>query len=309
MKRVLVSNLMMLKERARFDAELRGSGIEPVWPAVSQFLSEAECVDQVGEIDGWLAGDDQITRSVLEAALPRLKVISKWGTGIDSIDLASAKDLGVPVLNSPGAFDQAVAEVAIGYMLMLSRSLGLVDRTVRGGGWPKPQGRELTGARLGVVGFGAIGSRIGKLASAFGMDIRFHDPFVADAVELGNVTAKPLALPEIASTSDFVCLACSLTEANVHLVDAGFLRAMKPAAYLINVSRGPLVDEGALIEALDKGTIAGAGLDVFETEPPRPGNPLLAMDNVVVGSHNANNGEAAVEFVHRNTLENLKKHL
>ena len=293
--RVLVSNIMMLKERDRFDTTLRGMGYEPVWPEVAQFMDEAQCQGLVGDIDGWLAGDDRITKRVLQAALPRLKVIAKWGTGTDSIDRAAAADLGVPVLNSPGAFADAVAEVAFGLILMLTRHLGVIDRTIRTGGWPKPRGVELRGAVLGMIGRGAIGGRIAELGQAFGMAVIHHDPFVAGSV-------APL---EVAAGADIVCLACALTPANRHIVNAGFLAAMKPTAILVNVARGPLVDEAALVAALRAGTIAGAALDVFEDEPVTRANPLTGMDSVVLSSHNANNGLRAVEAVHANTLRNL----
>lgn len=297
--RVLVSNIMMLKERDRFDAALRGMGYDPVWApdhaSYGQFLSEAQCLSLVGDIDGWLAGDDAISRAVLEAALPRLKVIAKWGTGTDSIDRAAAADLGVPVLNSPGAFADAVAEVAMGLILMLTRHLGAIDRAIRAGGWPKPQGVELRGATLGMIGLGAIGGRIAELGRAFGMGVIHHDPFVAGSVDPQQIAAQ----------SDIVCLACALTPQNRHIVNAGFLAAMKPQAILVNVARGPLVDEAALIAALRAGTIGGAALDVFETEPLPAGHPLAAMDRVVLSSHNANNGLRAVEAVHANTLRNL----
>ena len=314
MKKVLVSNIMMLAERERFDAEIRGMGYEPIWPDVSQFLDEAACLDWAGEIDGWLAGDDQITRAVLEKAAPRLKVISKWGTGVDSIDRAAAAAIGVPICNSPGAFADAVAEVALGYMLSLRRSLVAVDRAVRGGAWPKPRGLELRGSTLGVIGFGAIGRRIGDFASGFGMRVIYSDPFVDGAVDMrvGDVVVGQAAkaTPEaLAAEADIVCLACNLTPENRGLVDAAFLAQMRPTALLVNVARGPIVDEPALIAALREGRIAGAGLDVFAIEPVSTSNPLLAMENVVVGSHNANNGAAAVEAVHRNTLANLAEHL
>jgi D-3-phosphoglycerate dehydrogenase len=286
---------MMLKEKARFDAELRALGHEPVWPDVAQFMDEAQCLSLVGEVDGWLAGDDRITRAVLTAALPRLKVIAKWGTGIDSIDLAAAKELGVPVLNSPGAFADAVAEVALGLVLMLTRHLGHIDREIRAGNWPKPRGTELRGSTLGMIGKGAIGGRIAELGAAFGMEVIFHDPFQPGSVD-------PMT---VAREADIVCLACALTPENFHIVDAAFLAAMKPSAILANVARGPLVDEAALIAALQGGTIAGAALDVFEDEPLPEGNPLRSMENVVLSSHNANNGWRAVEAVHANTLRNL----
>jgi D-3-phosphoglycerate dehydrogenase len=300
---------MMLNERIRFDTEIRERGYEPVWASPRQFLTAAQCLQLVGGIDGWLAGDDRITREVLEKALPRLKVISKWGTGLDSIDLVAARELGVPVLNSPGAFATAVAEVAIGYMLVLARHLGSIDRSVRRGEWPKPRGRELAGAVLGLIGFGAIGRHIGRLGAAFGMRVMFSDPAVNDPVDLGTTAAPPATLAEIASESDFVCLACSLNEGNRALVDGAFLDRMKRSAYLVNVARGPVVDQPALVQALAAGRIAGAGLDVFAVEPLEAGNPLLDMDNVVLGSHNANNAAGAVEAVHRSTLDNLARHL
>lgn len=294
--RILVSNIMMLKEKARFDREIKALGYTPVWMDVSQFMDEAACLAAVGDIDGWLAGDDQITRAVLEAARPTLKVIAKWGTGTDSIDKAAAADLGVPVLNSPGAFADAVAECAIGMTLMLTRHLRAIDAAIRTGGWPKPQGVELRGATLGMIGYGAIGRRIAELGQAFGMQVVFHDPFV-------DGSQSPA---EVAAAADVLCLACALTPDNHHIVNADLLATMKPDALVVNVARGPLVDEAALIAALQAGTLAGAALDVFETEPLAPGNPLLTMENVVLSSHNANNGLRAVEAVHANTLANLK---
>jgi D-3-phosphoglycerate dehydrogenase len=305
LKRVLVTNIMMLNERERFDREIRDRGYFPVWATVEQYLSEAQCLDLVGDIDGWLAGDDRITRLVLERALPRLKVISKWGTGIDSIDLEAARDLGVPVKNSPAAFAGAVAEVALYFMLSLGRQLVEVDRGVRAGHWPKPQGQELHGRTLGLIGFGAIGRRIGELALAFGMKVIFYDPFVTAETPLGGSVAHPRSVEALAAESDYLCLACSYNKGNHHIVNDALLQKMKPGAFVINVARGPLVDQQALVAALQQGRVAGAGLDVFEIEPLPANDPLMAMSNVILGSHNANNGRAAVEHVHLNTLNNL----
>ncbi len=306
MKKVLVSNIMMLKEKDRFDASIRALGYEPMWASPDQFLTEAECLKLVGDIDGWLAGDDRITDTVLEAALPRLQVIAKWGTGIDSIDLQAAERLGIPVKNSPAAFANAVAEVAIHYMLSLSRNLVEIDRAVRAGEWPKPQGLELAGRTLGMIGFGAIGQRIGELATAFGMNVVFYDPFQKASKQFFSREALPVSLDQLATTADIVCLACSYTPENHHIVGEDFLRKVRSSAFLVNVARGPLVDQRALVDALAEKRIAGAGLDVFETEPVAKDDPLLQFNNVVLGSHNANNGHAAVEYVHQNTLNNLQ---
>lgn len=309
MAEILVSNLMMIKERDRFDTLLKDAGHTPIWPDVTQYLNAPDCLKFAGKIDGWLAGDDQIDRHVCQAMSPRLKVISKWGTGIDSIDLAAAREAGIPVCNSPGAFADAVGECAIGYLLMLARNLNAVDREVRAGGWPKPQGISLRARRIGIVGFGAIGRRIGELAQGFGMEVSFSDPMIANDIELPNGTAQALPLGELAASSDAMVLACALTPENHHMINARLLSLMPRGALFVNVARGPLVDETALLKALNTGQIAGAALDVFEVEPLPEPSPLRDLDQVILGSHNSNNAFDAVEYVHKNTLQNLFTHL
>jgi len=304
-KRILVSNIMMLNERPRFEAEIRARGWEPVFPEVDQFLDEAACMALAGQFDSWLAGDDRITRAVLEAFLPRLKGIAKWGTGLDSIDLAAAAELGIPVKNSPAAFSEAVAEVAIGYMLMLTRSLLAIDQGVRAGHWPKPRGLGLFGRTLGLIGYGAIGQGIARRARGCGMTVIAHDPPLAAArPDTPDVTF--MDVDALMAEADVVALACNLTAENHHIINAARLALMKSDAIVVNVGRGPLVDEAALIAALAAGQIAGAGLDVFEEEPLPLTSPLRHLPNVVLGSHNANNLLSAVEHVHANTLANLE---
>lgn len=305
-QRILVSNIMMLNEKPRFAAEIAARGWDPVFPDVDQFLDEAACLRLAGQFDGWLAGDDEVTRRVLEAHLPRLRGIAKWGTGLDSIDLAAASDLGVPVMNSPGAFSEAVAEVAIGYMLITTRFLLTVDQDVRAGSWPKPRGLGLYGRMLGLVGYGAIGQGIAQRARSCGMSVIAHDPSLASArPDMPDV--RFVGIDELATEADVVALACNLTADNRHIIDAARLAMMKPEAVVINVGRGPLVDEAALTQALAAGKIAGAGLDVFEIEPLPMNSRLRTLPNVVLGSHNANNLASAVENVHANTLVNLER--
>lgn len=302
--RVLVSNIMMLKNRDRFEREIRALGAEPVFADVEQYLNEEACLAYAGDFDVWSSGDDRITRKVMEAFLPRLRGIAKWGTGIDSIDLTAAKVLDLPVLNSPGAFSEAVAEVGIGYMLMLSRHLGMIDRAVRCGQWPKPMGGGLWGKTLGMIGFGAIGRGIALRAASCGMNILAYDPPMAHLTDMG---VNFVSLEELLRQADVTCLACNLTSDNRHMINAETLKLMKPTAYLVNVARGQLVDEAALVAALTAGRIAGAGLDVFEEEPLPMTSQLMTMENVVLGSHNANNLESAVEYVHANTMKNIMK--
>lgn len=305
MKQVLVSNIMMLNERDRFDALLREKGVEPIWPEVSQFLDEDQCLALAGGFDGWLAGDDRITETVLTACLPRLKVISKWGTGIDSIDLEAAKRLGIPICNSPGAFRDAVSEYAFGLLLAATRRLARTDRLVRQGDWPKGRYPGLTGKTMGVIGYGAIGQGVGQRARGFGMDVIAHDPFMEKAPDGTEIVTFDRLLQQ----ADVICLCCNQTADNHHLLNADSLARARDGVIVVNVARGGLIDETALVAALSSGKVAAAGLDVFETEPLPRDHPLLHFENVAVSSHNANSTVEAIEYVHANTLSNLFKHL
>jgi len=305
--RVLVTGLLMVREAERFRRELQAAGVEPVFRASGQFLTEAELLPILGDFDGMIAGDDELTERVLAAARPRLRTVSKWGVGLDSIDLAAAERLGVQVYNSPGAFGEAVAEVAVGYLLMLGRHLLRIDREVRRGGWPKPVGEGLAGKLLGIVGFGAIGRAVAVRALAFGMEVAATDPRAGELEPAPGVRFAPFG--ELVESADYLCLACNLTPENRGLIGAQELARMKPTAQLVNVARGPLVDEPALVAALEAGRIAGAALDVYAQEPLPRDHPLTRLENVVLGSHNANNLAAANEAVHRNTVGNLLRGL
>lgn len=305
MMRVLVSNIMMANERDRFDAILRDRGIEPIWPEVDQFMDEAQCLTYAGEVDGWLAGDDRITASVFDAFLPRLKVVSKWGTGMDSIDLVAARARDVPVCNSPGAFRDAVGEYAMGMLLAASRRIALNDRRIREGQWPKGRYIGLTGKTMGVIGYGAIGQGVGQRARGMGMDVVAFDPYLTQSPD----GAELLDFTGLLSRADVICLCCNLTTENHHLLDAKAFAAMREDVMIVNVARGGLIDEMALLEALRVGKVSAAGIDVFEIEPVPADHPLLAEETVVVSSHNANSTIQAIEAVHENTLGNLFRHL
>jgi D-3-phosphoglycerate dehydrogenase len=302
---VLVSNIMMINERDRFDAILRERGLTPIWPEVNQFMGEAQCLEYAGEIDGWLAGDDKITETVLKAFLPRLKVISKWGTGIDSIDLAAAKSLGVPVCNSPGAFRDAVSEYAIGLLLAATRRLARTDRMIRQGDWPKGRFPGMTGKTMGVVGYGAIGQGVGQRARGLGMEVIAHDPYMTEAPD----GAPVVSFDQLLEQADVICLCCNQTAENYHLINADTLARARDGVILCNVARGGLVDEAALVAALRSGKVAAAALDVFEVEPLPMDHPLMEFENVALSSHNANSTVQAIEYVHGNTLDNLFNHL
>lgn len=298
---------MMLADEARFISLLKEQGFNPIVAHPQQFFNEAECLELVGDVDGWLAGDDQITAYVMDKAMPRLKVISKWGTGLDSINLVAAEERGLPICNTPAAFKDAVAEIAIGYMLELARHIGKTNILVKQGEWPKTQTQGLVNKSLGIIGYGAIGQAIAARASAFHMPVSFFDPFFKGEPLPGHTQAK--TFEDLLCDSDYVCLACNMSSENYHLINRDTIAIMKKGAFLVNVARGPLVDEAALIEALEQQHLAGAGLDVFEVEPLPKTSALLRIDSVLLGSHNANNVASVVEDVHQNTLNNLYKHL
>jgi D-3-phosphoglycerate dehydrogenase len=306
--RVLVSNLMMLKFRERFQAELENRGIDAVFPeAIGQSLTEAQMLAYAGNFDGLLCGDDQITRQVIKAHLPRLKVIAKWGTGLDSIDLDAAKELGVPVYNSPGAFKNAVAEIALAYMLDLSRQIRFTDSQVRQGNWVKPIGEGLMDKTVAIIGFGAIGQGIAARANAFNMSVIAYDP--VPPTNASELNVKLMALEDLLPNADYIVLSCNMTHENIGLVNANTISKMKDGVKIINVSRGPLIRDSDLIAALQSGKVSGAGLDVFEKEPLDLDHPYTAMENVILGTHNANNVASVNEYVHQNTLNNLFKGL
>ena len=287
--------------RARFESE----GFRVTLPQVSgQQLSEREMRDVVPGVDGLIVGDDEITRPVLEKA-DRLRVISKWGIGIDNIDLATAGELGILVTNTPGVFDDEVADVVIGYAVLLARQLHAVDDAVRRGEWAKPTGLSLAGRTMGVVGLGHIGRAVARRARAMRMRVIGTDVTPGQAAEASAEGVEIVDIATVLRKSDIVSLNCPLTEENWHMVDAAALAAMQPGAFLINTARGPLVDEIALVEALSGGHLGGAALDVYESEPLPAESPLRALDNVILGSHNGSNTVEAVRRTSTLAIDNL----
>jgi len=302
-KRVLVTNPIMQRDAHLFAEELRSSDIELELYPVKQFLTEDQLLPIIAGYDGMIAGDDSLNARVLEASQPRLRVISKWGVGLDCIDLQAARRLGIQVFNSPGAFGDAVAEVCLGYLLMLSRHLHHVDREVRRGNWVKPEGEGLIDKTLGVVGFGSIGRGIALRAVPCRMKVLAYDPRMDEMQPAAGVEFAHL--DRLLQEADYLCLACNLTPDNRHMIDAGALARMKPTACLVNMARGSLVDETALVAALESGRLAGAALAVYQREPLPADHPFTNMHNVVLGSHNANNLQQANQAVNRNSIRNL----
>ena len=302
---VLISAPYMLPTMERFHPVFESFGIEVIVAEVNERLEEAELLAYAGQFEGVICGDDRFTERVIAACLPRLKVISKWGTGIDSIDRAAAARLGVKVCNTPNAFTLPVSDSVLGYMLDFVRRLHWMDREVKEGNWKKLMGKSLSECTLGVVGVGNVGKAVLRRARGFGMRLLGNDivPIAPDFLLENGVTMT--SLKHLLQNSDFVSINCDLNPTSYHLINAETLSWMKPEAVLINTARGPIVDEPALVAALQDNWIGGAALDVFEYEPLTASSPLLKMDNVLLAPHNANSSPAAWERVHWNSIRNL----
>jgi D-3-phosphoglycerate dehydrogenase len=305
MKTVLISAPYMLPEMKRFRPVLEAFDLDLITPAVNERLSEEEILVHAGAFDGVICGDDRFTRRVIEACLPRLKVISKWGTGIDSIDRAAANELGVAVCNTPNAFTVPVSESVIGYMLVFSRHLTRLDAEVKSGAWEKIVGRTLAESTMGVVGVGHVGKAVIRRARGFGMKILGNDIIEIEPDFLLEYGVEMTDLDDLLSRADYISINCDLNPSSYHLINAETLSLCKPEAVIINTARGPIVEESALISALQRNALRGAALDVFEIEPLPSDSPLRHMEQVMLAPHNSNSSPLFWERVHWNTIRNL----
>lgn len=306
--RVLVSAPYFIPVIEDYRRRLKDQGVELIEAKVRERLSEEELLDVIGDMDGIICGDDRITRRVLDAA-PQLKVISKWGTGIDSIDSESAAQRAIPVYRTPNAFSEPVADTVLGYMLTFARKLPWMDQEIRNGRWQKPHLVSLAECVLGVVGVGDCGKAVVRRAKAFGMRILGNDIIEMPVDFVSESGIEMVSLNKLLAAADFVSLNTDLNPTSFHLIGKQQLDLMKTGACLINTSRGPIVDEPALAEALQKNRIAGAALDVFEEEPLPLDSPLRQLKNCLLGAHNANSSPGAWRRVHENTVHNLLKGL
>jgi len=285
---VLVTCPPMLGQIARFmePAAAMGLRLHPV--QVVQTLDEAELKSLLPRFDGWIIGDDPATHAVLAAGhTGRLRAAVKWGIGVDNVDLSACRALGIPVINTPLMFGAEVADVATGLVICLARQLVQIDRGVRAGRWPKPTGISLTGRRAGVAGLGDIGRQTVRRLQALGMQVTAWDPGVSG--DAGLTGLHRADWPRTIEDMDFVIFTCGLNRHNHHMLDADVLTLCKPGVRIVNVARGPLIDEQALIGALASGHVHSAALDVFENEPLPAGSPLRQMDQVILGTHNGSN--------------------
>ncbi len=275
---------------SRFGAEATAI-LEPLADIFSStVLDTEEWYNEAATYDAMIVGATFMTGAVMDKIGPRLRAIGRTGIGVDRVDLPAATERGIMVVNTPDGPTESTAEHAIALMLNLVKQVAMSDRVLHAGmGWSPygslPLGLETHGATLGLVGLGRIGGRVAQIARVLGMRVRAYDPYVsaARAEELDVEMVGSLA--EVLSTANVVSIHCPSTPETYRIMNAETLAMMPAGSYLINVSRGALIDEAALIQALEAGHLAGAGLDVFDPEPPETDNPLLTLPNTICTSH------------------------
>ncbi len=248
-------------------------------------LSEQETLALVGDVDGYICGDDAITRAVLEKALPRLKVLSKYGIGVDKIDVKAATELGIPVCYTPGVNHTTVAEHCFALLLALYKNLVAEVEYTRAGKWKRLTGHELLGKRLGIVGLGRIGREVAVRARAFGMETAGYDIYWPEDFALQHGVERAPSLAALLGSCDILSLHTNLTDETRGMINDDSIARMKDGVVVINCARGELVDTAAMAAALQSGKVAGYGTDVLDREPPPPDHPLLAAPNCLVTPH------------------------
>jgi len=301
--KVLVTCPPMLGMKEHFVPIMESYGVEAVCPDVIQTLTVEELIELVPKHDGWIIGDDPATAEVFEAGKAgSLKAAVKWGIGVDNVDFDACNRLGIPIINTPDMFGPEVADIALGYVIALARETFFIDRAIRKGKWPKNRGISLAGKKVGVIGQGDIGFNTATRLLACGMDVIAWDPGMSEA---RDSRIKLVAWPEQVEYCDFLVFTCSLNDKNHHLLNKNILDKCKQDVRIVNVARGPLVNEVDLCSALEVGKVHSAALDVFEEEPLPMESPLREIPLCIFGSHNGSNTSDAVMKTNERAIERL----
>lgn len=298
---ILVTCPPMLGMIEDFEADFAHHGLALTAATVTQTMSEQELIGLVPNYDGWIIGDDPASSRVLEAgAAGNLRAIVKWGVGVDNVDFKAAKRLQLQSANTPGVFGKEVADLAMNYLSGLARHSFRIDREVRNAGaWPKYAGVSLAGKKVGLVGFGDIGKNTAKRLRAAEMDLFIYDPHYR---RQDDIDATHLIWPAGLEDMDFLVFTAPLNLQTYHMLDHSVASRLKIGVRIVNVGRGPLIEEAALVEGLYDGRIHSVALDVFENEPLAPDSPLRVFPDNIFGSHNASNTIDAVVRVSRQTI-------
>lgn len=311
MHKILLTCPPMIGMVDSFSKDFENANFDVTVPEFTQEMSEDALCDMIGEYDGWIIGDDPASRRVLEAGVKgRLKACMRWGVGTNNVDFAAFKEFNIPIENTPGVFGREVADLACHYVTGLARDTFTIDRKVREGRWFKPVGQSLWSARALIVGFGDIGQNLAKRLLSHDMEVWFYDPHV-DKSEIAPGCSK-VTWPHALSHVDYVIFTAPLNENTYHMLNEENIALLKRGIKLVNVGRGPLVSEVALVKGLKEGQISAAALDVFETEPYSPKmheNLSQFANRLILGSHNGSNTREAVEHVSKLCIMKLSRFL
>lgn len=302
--KILVTPTSFLKpENAEAKAKLEAFADEVVHNDLGRPLQADEILERLDGVDGYVAGLDYITAEVLEQAPESLKVISRYGAGVDRVDMDAAIKKGIQVTNTPGTNSVAVCELAFALMLCAARNVPKLHTAVEKGEWPRSQGIELRGKTLGIVGMGAIGKNLATRAKAFGMNVNAYDPYFDEAFAKENGIGR-MELDEVLTTSDFISLHVPLNDSTRHMIDAAKIAEMKDGAVIINTARGGIIDEQAAADAIKSGKLGGLGLDAFEQEP-LINSPLKGLDKVIFTPHTGAHTAEAVSGMGSMAVDNV----
>ena len=304
--KILITCPPMLGMIDTFRPMFAEKGINITTPKVTQTLTVEELKRLVPEHDGWIIGDDPATREVFTAGKAgHLKAAVKWGIGVDNVDFDACKDLGIPITNTPNMFGAEVADIAVAYTIGLARQLFFIDQSIKINveSWPKPAGISLADKKVGLIGFGDIGRNVAKRLVACEMQVTAYDPNVQGDVGIKVVVRANW--PTNVEDMDFLIFTCALNSKTYHMLNAEVLSKVKFGVYVVNVARGPLIDEEALIEALSSQKVRAAALDVFEVEPLPANSKLRTMPQCIFGSHNGSNTKDAVRRASYEAIECL----
>lgn len=301
---VLVTCPPMLGLIDEFAEDFARFGLDFTAAKVTQVLSENELEELVPNYEGWIIGDDPATRRVVEAGKSgKLTAAVKWGVGVDNVDYSAFSDNGIPVENTPGVFGGEVADVALTYLLGLARETYRIDREIRNeNGWPKPSGISVAGRTVALVGFGDIGAQTAKRLIACGANIIVYDPAYKP---VNGIKVETAQWPQRLGEADFLVFTCPLNKGTHHMFNHDLVAQLKPGVRVVNVARGPVIEEVALVEALSSGVVHSAALDVFEVEPLAADNQLRQFDQCIFGSHNGSNSADAVRRVSRIAINKI----
>ncbi len=303
--KVLISVPFLQRDIHKFKHLFEENQIKVDLPQIKgQQLSEKELLSTIEKYDGVICGDDPFTSRVLERG-KNLKVIVKWGTGLDAINLEYAKKLNIPVYNTPNAFNEPVSDTVMGFILAFARNIIASDSLMKKGKWKKIPGVSLLEKTLGIIGVGNIGQAVAKKAQSFGMRILGNDTRKIPREITEKYNIKMVDKNTLLSESDYISLNCTLTKDTYHLITRKEFQIMKRSAVIINTARGAIIKEEDLLEALKKKYIAGAALDVFKKEPLPKRSPLRKFDNVILSPHNANSSPYYYQKVHENSIKKL----